>query len=72
MEPEEGQIHCGESGIVKTKLGLNTRYSFKLVKWEGEPTPEQQEMAKPEQDPKCVEVREWILGQPNKVTYRRE
>lgn len=56
---------------MKTKLGLKTKYSFKLVKWDGQPTIEQQELAQPEKDPSCVEVREWILGQPNKITYKR-
>jgi hypothetical protein len=57
---------------VKTRLGLNTKYSFKLVKWDGVPTPEQQELANPAQDPKCLEIREWTLGQPNAVTYKKD
>ncbi len=57
---------------MKTKLGLKQTYKFKLVKWDGIPTKEQQELKNPEQDPKCLEIREWTLGQPNAVTYKKE
>jgi hypothetical protein len=57
---------------MKTKLGLRQTYKFKLVKWDGVPTPEQQALPKPETDKDCIEIREWNLGQPNTVTYRRK
>lgn len=57
---------------MKTILGLKTKYSFKLVKWDGEPTPTQQALEKPQDDPSCLEIREWVLGQPNTITYKRK
>ena len=57
---------------MKTKLGLKQTYKFKLVKWDGVPTLEQQALKNPETDEKCIEIREWNLGQPNAITYRRK
>lgn len=46
-----------------------TVYTFKLIKWDGD-APENVE--RPEQHPDCVEIREWQLGQPNKIVYKRD
>lgn len=53
-------------------LGVKPKYKhkFRLVKWEAEQAPENP-VARPEDDPRCVEVIEWELGKPKKIIYQR-
>lgn len=54
---------------MKTATGFKTKFSFKLTKWEGD---EPEGVDKPEDDPRCVEILEWELGQKPRVIHRRE
>ena len=44
-------------------------YKFQLVKLEGNV---QEAVSDPENDPRCAEIREWTLGQPNHITYKKD
>lgn len=55
---------------MKTQIAPRMAYSFRLTKWEGDPPKE--EPANPEKHPDCVEIREWQMGQPNKIIYKRD
>ncbi len=73
MVAEEAEIHRSQSGKrdgMKTKLKApKITYKFQLAKLDGmvkEPVPN------PEHDPRCEEIREWTLGEPNKIIYKRE
>ena len=55
---------------MKVGIAPKVKRKFKLVKWEMETAPEVA-VAEPEKDPRCVEVIEWELDGPKKVTYKR-
>jgi hypothetical protein len=44
-------------------------YKFQLVKLEGNVT---EAVTDPKNDPRCTEIREWTLGQPNHITYKKD
>jgi hypothetical protein len=55
---------------MKAKLKApKVSYTFQLVKLDGDV---KEAVADPKNDPRCAEIREWTLGEPNKVTFKRD
>ena len=44
------------------------RYKMSLAKLDGNVT---EVVADPKSDPRTDEIREWIVGEPNKIVYKR-
>ena len=55
---------------MKAKKRVGLKQTFQLVKWDGD-VPGCLEIEKPQDDPRCVEIVEWELGQPKTTVYKK-